>query len=237
MKAIAKRVLLFFTICAAVICVPQGSPAQNKLRTILEPKRYLYPNRPVEIVSISVADRPFLNMQTHADSDWLLNLNITVKNTSGKDIVWIATDLILREEEAGRSRLVIPVYFGQGRGGTAEKLLPAGLETTLKARKDDVDYWLKYCKTQGIEDIDKIIVDIRSVLFTDDTGWYVGVPTRKDPQSERYRPVMDGLSDYWLSFLEPSTNVIMSTPGSFFFAGSGKSLTTRGVSLRMASVR
>lgn len=217
MNIIAKGAVVLLTIICAVFV----SAAQDKLRQMEQPAKYVYPDNPVEIIVTSVADKPLINGQIMADSNWLRNLNLKIKNVSGKDIKWIEMNLILREDGPGLSRIVLPVYFGETKPDKIPVVLAAGKMTTLQPRQDDVDFWVRYCKNQGIEDIDRIILDIRRIRFTDDTGWYVGIPTIKDPTTNYYRPVNVNEPDPALSIFASGTNLIIQEPTPVFFSALG----------------
>jgi hypothetical protein len=179
MKRISKGVaMLLVIVCAALACA-----AQDKLRRIEQPAKFVYKNTPLQ-VAFRMDGKELPNRELQAGPDWLRRLSLDVSNVSGKDISSLRIDLILKESgDAVPVVTVITVDLAYSEPNI--KVLPAGETVTLKPPDRLVDWAVKLAREQGLEDIEKVVLDIRQVGFTDDTGWAFGYPTRKDPGSGR----------------------------------------------------
>jgi len=178
MKTIVKGVAVTLVMSCAVF----GSIAQEKLRRIEQPPQYVYPKTPIE-VSFSMDGKQLPEREVKAGPDWLRKISFEVGNVSGKNINWILIDLILREPKPGVSAIVITVELPYSEPRI--KVLLAGDRVTLRPPDRLVDYWTKYARERGLEDIEKVILDIRQVGFTDETSWFRGIWSRKDPETGR----------------------------------------------------
>lgn len=191
-------------ILLIVICAVAGSVAQDKLRRIEQPAKFTYSNTPIQVL-VKMDGEPLPAREIVTGPDWLRRLSLEVTNTSGKDINWLSILLTLREPPPGVSKpsfniagIVIPVELRHA----GLKVLSAGSKVTIKPPTQNVDYWIKFALENGLTDIEKVILEIRQVGFTDDTGWYIGSPTRKDPESGRYLFVT-GNPDHPISLILP----------------------------------
>lgn len=192
MNAIAKGTSVLLVILGAVfICA-----AQDKLRRVEQSSEDIYANTPIE-VAVNFDGTALPTREVHAGPDWLQKLSLDVKNTSGKEIRLIWIDLVLRKAtlEATRSRnpapetisvvITVELPFSQPE----VKILPPGSRVTLKPPVAMVDLWTNHVRNQGMEDIEKVFLDIRRVAFTDGTTWVRGRMYRKDPGSGREVPI------------------------------------------------
>ncbi len=212
-KTITKgAAVLLAIICAVFVC-----GAQDKLRRVEQPAKFIYSNTPIQ-VGIRIDGQEMPSREAQAGPDWLRRISLDVTNMSGKDINSLLINLMLKEPKYGAKEatpetagIVITVELRH----SAIKILPAGDRITLKAPTTMVDYWTKYAREQGIEDIEKVILDIRQVGFTDDTGWFMGRRTRKDPESGRSVFVIEDNGPPVLSL--PTSSLTPNRPRFFFF--------------------
>ena len=179
-------------ICAAFVCT-----AQDKPRRIEQPAKLTYSNTPIQ-VAVKMDGEPLQNREAQAGPDWLRRISLEVTNTSGKDISSLLINLKLREPPFGVKATLetvgIEINFELQHSEPKIKVLSAGDRVTLKPPVTMVDYWTRFALEHGMEDIEKVTLDIRSVRFTDDTGWFLGWRTRKDPETGRYIFVADEYS-------------------------------------------
>lgn len=214
MKTVSKgAAVLLVIICAVFVCA-----AQDKLRRVEQPAKFVYPNTPIQ-VAVSMDGKQLPDREVQAGPDWLRRISLEVGNISGKDINWLLINLMLREPKYGVSKPTpeetgIVITFELPYSGPNVKVLLAGDRITLKPPVSAVDYWTKYAREQGMEDIEKVILDIRQVRFTDDTGWYLGQRTRKDPESGRRVFVTDNPEPPDLHL--PTSILIPDALASFF---------------------
>ncbi|MGB7201632.1 MAG: hypothetical protein WBD16_05120 [Pyrinomonadaceae bacterium] len=171
-----------------VICAVFAGAAQDKLRRVEQPAKYIYSNTPIEVV-VNIDGKEMPSREIMAGSDWLKRVTLEITNTSGKDINWLWINLMLREPKYGATErkpenagIAIPVELRH----TDVKVLRAEERIMLKPPVNMVEHWTKYAREQGMEDIEKVILDIHQVGFTDDTAWTNGRFSRKDPESGRY---------------------------------------------------
>ncbi len=181
MKTISKGTAVLLII----ICGAFAGAAQDKLRRVEQPAKFVYPNTPIEVV-VNIDGKQMLERKAESGPDWLKRISLEVTNTSGKDINWLCINLTLREPALG---VRAPTPETAGIVITVElrysdiKVLLAGERITLKPPVTMVDYWTRYAREQGMEDIEKVILDIRQVGFTDETAWFRGIRSRKDPET------------------------------------------------------
>lgn len=213
MKTIAKgAAVLLVMICAVFVCA-----AQDKLRRVEQPAKFVYPNTPIQVV-VSLDGKQVPDREAQAGPDWLRKISLEITNTSGKDINLLWINLMLKEPIYGASvaspetaGIVITVELRH----SAIKVLPAGERITLKPPVTMVDYWTKYAREQGMEDIEKVILDIRQVGFTDDTVWTRGRLSRKDPETGRSVFITEKPEPPVLK--SPTSILIPNRPRFFFF--------------------
>ena len=174
--------LVFVFICACVTGV-----AQDKLRSVEQPAKFVYPNTPVEVV-VNLDGKPMVNRQAQAGPDWLRRISLEITNTSGKDINLLWINLMLREPVYGAkvasaetACIVVTVELRH----SAIKVVQAGDRITLAPPPPMIDLSTKIAREQGLDDIEKVILDIRQVGFTDNTVWTRGRVSRKDPETGR----------------------------------------------------
>jgi len=182
-KIVRGVVTLIFVFCAAFMCT-----AQEKARRVEQPAKFIYPNTPIQ-VEVKLAGKDLVGKEAKAGSDWIQNLKIVVTNTSGKDISSFWINLTIREPilglaspPPGSEGIVIPVELRT----SSVKVLLAGQTLTLSPSEELVEQWTKHVKSQGMNDIEKLILDIRQVGFTDGVVWTRGRLSRKDPTTGRY---------------------------------------------------
>jgi len=186
-----------------------GVAAQDKVRRIEQPAKFVYSNTPIQ-VAIVLDGKEISSREVRAGSDWLRRIGLQVTNSSGKDINSLWINLMLKEPVYGASvvdahsaGIVITIELRH----SDVKVLKAGDQVTLKPPVALVDYWLKYAREQGMLDIERVILDIKQVGFTDDSGWERGSPTRKDPLSGRWvfvyaiQPETNGVTPAILRYL------------------------------------
>ena len=180
MKIVGATILA--VLCGVFLCM-----AQDKLRTVEQPAKFKYPNTPIS-VELKLDGKEMPDRKAKGGPDWIRKLTLEVTNTSGKEISSLWINLVLREPVLGAREatpetagIVITVELRHSN----IQVLAAGDRITLKPPPAMVDYWTKYARQQGMDDIEKVTLDIRQVGFTDDTVWTRGRLSRKDPKTGR----------------------------------------------------
>jgi len=191
MKLIKKGAI----VALAMLCGSLTGGAQNKNRRVEQPTKFVYSNVPVEVV-VDFDGKEMPGRAIQAGPDWIHRITLDVTNTSGKDINWLWINLIIREGITGISSpgpdevgIAIPVELRH----SSKKVLTAGDRVVIKPPESMVEYWTKYAGEHGLPDIERLILDVRQVGFTDDTIWTKGHMSRKDPavgQQARLRPTL-----------------------------------------------
>jgi hypothetical protein len=187
---------IYFVLCVGILLtVAFPSISQVKPRTVDESNpTYNYKNTPVTIVNRELGEKSFARgSQVKGDRNWLKNLRLGVKNTSGKPIVYFYLEMVI--ENQGKlppsMRLGIPLAFGNPRapmeGGTnSSGRIPSILRPDeiiqLSVSDDSMNYWSKYLREHDVEDFDRVAVDIRYIHYDDGTGWALGFGIHQNPK-------------------------------------------------------
>lgn len=179
MKTFVKACFVSVVVIASVF----GCIAQEKLRRIEQPPRFVYPNTPIK-VQFSSEGKPMPDREVRDASDWLKRISLEVTNISGKDVRAMQIDLMFTEPKAGASVITITVELAYSEPRI--KVLSAGQRVTLKPPDRVVDHWMKFAQERGMEDIETVFLDIRQIAFTDDTAWFRGHSSRKDPETGQH---------------------------------------------------
>ncbi len=76
-----------------------------------------YPNEPLQIVDIKAANKTIrLGESFNSNNDWLKGLNLKVKNTSEKDIIYVEIDLNFPETQSSGYEMSFPLKLGHRPG-------------------------------------------------------------------------------------------------------------------------
>lgn len=117
--------------------------------------------------------------------DWLLNMEVELKNTSNKVINHIVIDIIVPfKENGGRAGkngeefiMYRMLYYGKDtrapQAVATERLLP-GEKVTARVDIGRYKIWLKTLLKQGVDSISKIEIMINQVNYEDGTYWFSG---------------------------------------------------------------
>lgn len=192
MNIVAKgATVLLLILCAVFLCI-----AQEKLRRVEQPSKYTHANTPVE-VDVNIDDTKMVQRSARTGPDWLRRLSLDVINTSGKDIKSLFIDLILKEAspEAGKGPMSgtpgIVITLELAFAYPKTKIFMAGDRIKLKPPVNVVDHWSERARALGLEDIDKVYLEITRVFFTDGTVWSQGSSFKKDPESGKLIPIRE----------------------------------------------
>jgi len=171
---------------------------QSKKRSILQ--RLTYFKYPVEI-SFQLKGQPLTNEklldQFHsndfdADGDWLKDLVIKIKNTSGKTITWMLVNLLFPEVTKDGAIALHQVFLGVDPDAPFNRpeLRVAPNETfeiPLSTKYEDLRKLVKVIGSgMAIEDVLKVEVEFHAALFDDETRFQMGLWYRRD-QNEPHK--------------------------------------------------
>ena len=181
-------------VIAVIVGTVFVSAAQEKIRRIEQPPKFIYANTPIH-VAINMDGKRMKNREAKGGPDWLRKISLEVTNTTEKDINWLLINLVLREPVLGVRKpapetagIVITLELPMSEPKI--NILQAGVTVTLKPPANMVDHWTDYARQQGMDDIEKVILDIRQVGFTDGTNWYRGSYSQKPQETAGIRRSM-----------------------------------------------
>jgi hypothetical protein len=187
----------------------------KKERSIRKP---LWRGEPIKIEKIKVKGKFVSNEKFFDEDDWLKDLTITVKNTSGRIIKYIELDLVFprpdnsSKQPVSRDHLIYGQYpLSPGELGPANPEPPVMPEAAAEIRLTDYDGTMNFlAQTDYGSSIKHLEMEIGMVIFDDDTKWSGGHLYRRDPDKpdawilidpqkralrEIYRPEPRAISD------------------------------------------
>ena len=176
---------------------------QTKVRKIQD--GFLHKNSPIIIVGRELGDKQFSSEdRVWGDRDWLKHLAFEVKNVSSKNIIYFEIDLRVPKQAQMPANIVFRVEFGAEMtrdGDTPEsssrrKVLKAGEFVKARISDSEFSFWTRELEKYGMNDVERVSLDIRMVEFDDGTAWYVGTDLRRDPKGEKR----------WISVVGPTPN-------------------------------
>ncbi|MEO8650083.1 MAG: hypothetical protein ABI539_13040 [Acidobacteriota bacterium] len=104
-----------FTLCIGIVLfLTFPSISQDKLRGVDESNpRYNYPSQPVTIIGRELGRKSFSKeTKIWGGISWLKELRLTVKNTSGKTLIWLYLELMVDKHGNLPTQVGIPLEFG-----------------------------------------------------------------------------------------------------------------------------
>jgi hypothetical protein len=196
-----KLILIIGNLCFLVTYVSGWtSPIiQSKKKSIV--RRVTYAKYPVEI-SFHLKGQPLTNETIldgfhsndfDADGDWLKDLTIKIKNTSGKTITWMLLNLHFPEVTKDGATALHQIFLGVDPDAPFPRpelsLLPnQTLEISLNVIYDDIKRLVNVIGSgTPVESVSKLEVEFHAALFDDETRFETGTMYRRnstpgDPQ-------------------------------------------------------
>ena len=174
---------------------------QEKIRKIEKPS--VTKEQPIQLVSLEVGDKVLDNEnKVLADEDWLKNLELNLKNTSSKTIVYIKVFLQIEAQGKMQHPLRIPLTFGQAlltktfkssndkTIDIAKKLKP-NESIKLSIKPSLFDSSSQFIENNEIKDIEKVKVIFDFIVFDDGTAWSQGQWMRRNHDNDKRWDVID----------------------------------------------
>jgi hypothetical protein len=196
-----RKILPFLACIGIILAVSAWVPSLGRLQ---DPKKSIeklaiFSNDPLEITRIKAANQTVrLRQELTATDDWLNGLEFTVKNVSGKGIVFIDLQLDFPDTKSSGSEMAYPIRLGERPGvisGTPPVVLPIDGEAILKLEGSKYEELVKFIGLRHpISALNKVIIDVRLVVFDDETGWALGkfLLHDRDPKHQfRYIPIQN----------------------------------------------
>lgn len=195
LKLAVKLFLIIANLCFLVIYVSgwTGPHFQSNKKSIV--RRVTYSKDPVEI-SFHLKGRPltketlvdsFRSNDFDADGDWVKDLTIKIKNTSGKTITWMLVNLEFPEVTKDGAVALHQIFLGVDPDAPFARpelrLLPnQTLEISLNDKDDDLKRLIKVIGSgMPVESVSKLLVEFHAAYFDDDTRFQTGVMYRRNP--------------------------------------------------------
>jgi hypothetical protein len=153
-----------------------------------------YKNEPLRVIEVKAAQKTVkLGEKFTGNEDWLKDSSLTLRNVSGKPIVFIEIDLNLPETKTSGNEMSFPLKLGQRPGGYSKSppmLLNAGDEVTFTLNAQKYEELLRFVETRHpISQITQAVISIGFVIFSDGTAWSGGTWYRRDSKDvNRYVP-------------------------------------------------
>jgi hypothetical protein len=173
----------------------------NRRKTV---KKTFSPNEPVEIVSITARGKKVdLGEEFIQPTEWLRDLEIEIKNTSGQVIEFLVIDLLFPETTSTGNVMSFPLRYGRSTStaGTleAEQQAPIGPNRSITLSLDDnrLLRLQRFLETRHkVDSLTRLDIRILKVHFDNGRGWDSGIPTKRDPEG-RFVPLNpDGLGGH-----------------------------------------
>ena len=145
-----------------------------------------FPNSPVEIIDLQVKEMNVkLGEKFKIDDDWLRTIRFKLKNISDKPIIHISMNLDF-PETAAEPRMAYALEFGQKPGARQHKSGPIFLikGDLASVALSDAQYadLKRFVETKRpLTSINKVLLSVPLVFFSDGTAWSGGTLYRPDP--------------------------------------------------------
>jgi hypothetical protein len=181
--------LLFLTFCFFASTRPSNSQDADKLI-----KKNEWRNAPVKIALVkSKIGELATDKKISAGDDWLKGLTIRVRNDSDKPVNFVGLDIQFRwpEEQSRELDLHAPIEYGRNPFNPSEhEFVPEG-ELIFPGQTRDIPLTDGgYDSLRSILDnlkfpasIKEVILQVRTVGFSDGTAWATGNTFRRDPNN------------------------------------------------------
>jgi hypothetical protein len=186
-----RRLTLSAAILAVILCTAYRTVAQQPLERLVK-RLPVEEDEPIEIADIKVDGQSVsLDKRFRADDDWLGTLVFSVKNKSNKLILFASIRLQFPRPDGSReipsiydmsygnpvlqTRRTTPqdTLLGISPGETAEIRLSAQQFAALREFLS---------ATKFPSSIENVELSISRIIFADDTMWYAGAISVRDPK-------------------------------------------------------
>lgn len=146
---------------------------------------------PTEMVEIRTTKKAVkLGEKFDEGDDWLNGATFKLKNTSGKEIVYVELDLNFPETTSSGNEMSFPLKLGRRPGESnstrAPLLLKPGEDVGITLGEKKYEELTRFIETrQPISNLTKVRVSFGFVVFNDGTAWSAGNFYRQDPNNPK----------------------------------------------------
>lgn len=166
-----------------------------------------YPDEPLELVDLKmgqtsvkggikskVKDRRSQSVvddvKFREKDDWSRNVKVRLRNISGRPIYSLSVSLFF-QHTSSRTAFEIPLRRAENRDLKKQPLQP-GDEIDLEVKDKDFNETMTMIRQYGLDPSGlPVILDVHSVLFGDDFGWFGGTLMRRDPNNPQKWDAVD----------------------------------------------
>lgn len=166
-------------------------PAAQNHGRVFEKSRDPRP-KPVELVELRAANKVVkLGERFESEQDWLNGIAFKVRNSSGKEIVYLELDLNFPETANAGNEMSFPIKLGRRPGASTVLREPLsakpGAELVVELDENKYRELARFVETRrAISDIHKVRPEIGFVVFSDGTAWGAGSYLRQDPKDPNH---------------------------------------------------
>ena len=179
LRPLQIRSAIFFVLLSLLISTFFLAHAQNGQIVI---EKYDWPKEPVSVVSMQVgAERVWLGQSFQTNEDWVDNLRVTVKNTSGKGIKYLQLSLRFQSTDIEKAGYIFFLDWpeplqpdAQGRPEYSNQVLHAGEEATLSTGITMARARQGMARLNRTVNFRSARLDITMADFNDNTYWMGG---------------------------------------------------------------
>lgn len=168
----------------------------RRLTLVKEPVELFFKLRgePVKVSEVVRVEEGIRALEFDADSDWLKDLSLELRNTSGKAITYVVVNLHFPGVTKNGSTALHQIFLGvdpDGKFPRAElRLAPTeSIVIPLRSRYEEIQ---KLAKLMGVQpdEISTLWLEMHSALFEDGTLFEAGVLYRRSPDDpQRWVPI------------------------------------------------
>jgi hypothetical protein len=178
------------SICIIALITGLGIAQQvpDKMERIISKANI--PGEPVEIIDVQVNGHSVkFGSVFPGDEEWLKNLQLKLKNRSGKSITYLEVEIEIPESVTRGLPLIIPITYGQMTSATSVPGISTGPKPILHNDSLVMGFsGADYERTQNVltnkganPRIDTVEIRIGMVIFDDGTAWREGQLLHRDP--------------------------------------------------------
>jgi hypothetical protein len=192
-----NRLTIILTITSLLVIhtiglsIPQSKSHKAIIRRLTIVKQpveisFLVNGQPLELTKSVIMAEGTRTEEFEGDSEWLKNLTLNLRNTSGKTITYMQVDLYFPEVTKNGATALSQIFMGvdpDRKFQRAELSLAANerIDLPLSARYDDLKRLVESAHTIPVDNVAKLGVDIHAALFEDGTLFEAGTLFKRNP--------------------------------------------------------
>jgi len=179
-----------------IVCLTARSHQPNqstktiirRLTLVKEPLEisFLLKGQPVKVTEGVRAEEGIRTQEFEGDPDWLKDLTLKLRNTSGKTITYVVLNLHFPEVTKNNSMALDQIFLGvdpDRKFRRAEVRLAPNetIEIPLASRSDEIKTLVRVVGDLSAENITKLWLEMHAALFDDGTLFEAGTLYKRNP--------------------------------------------------------